>query len=254
MFESVVPETFQTRSKRLFYETLPVSIALHAIVIAGVLATTLWRVVFPEQSPRAVRSYILAALPDPPPPPPPPPAAAPVPQPKAPVAQVPPELKLLAPTKIPDLIPTVVEPPPLPIPPPPVAVAPEPARQTGGETGGEIGGKLGGHGGGIAWPDDGRIHIERNQTLPLAVIKQDYPAYPDSAKKAQLEDQVIVRYVIGKDGRVGDIQIVSHANNPVFDESVLDAIRKWRFRPMVKEGKTVEVVHELAINFELIRH
>jgi periplasmic protein TonB len=252
MFESVLPETFQTRSRRLFYETLPVSIALHAIVIAGVLAATLWRVVFPEQSPRAVRSYILASLPDPPPPPPPP-ATTPIPRQQAPVASVPPELKLLAPTKIPDLIPTVVEPPPPVIPPQPVAT-PEPTGQAGGETGGEIGGKLGGRGGGIAWPDDGRIHIERNQRLGLAVISQDYPAYPDSAKKAQLEDQVIVRYVIGKDGRVSDVQIISHANNPVFDESVLDAIRKWRFRPMVKEGKPVEVAHELAINFELIRH
>ena len=251
MFESVAPETFQTRSRRLFYETLPVSIALHAIVIAGVLATTLWTVVFPEQSPRAVRSYILASLPDPPPPPPPPLAATPAPRPT--VAPPPPTLTVLAPTKIPDLIATVVEPPPQ-IAPAPVAAPEVPAPQPGGEIGGEIGGKLGGRGGGIVFPDDGRVHIDRNQQLPLLVVSQEYPKYPDSEKRAQREDQVIVRYVIGKDGRVKDVQILSHANFPAFDDAVLDAIRQWRFRPMIKDGKPVEVVHELGINFELIRH
>jgi protein TonB len=160
---------------------------------------------------------------------------------------------VLAPTKIPDLIPTV-EPPP-PIAPEPVAAAPKlPSPQPVGEVSGDIGGKLGGRGGGIVFPDDGRVHIERNQQLPLQVVSQDYPKYPDSEKKAQREDQVIVSYVIGKDGRVNDVQILSHANFPAFDAAVLDAIRQWRFRPMIKDGKPVEVVHELAINFELIRH
>jgi periplasmic protein TonB len=250
MFESVAPETFHVRSRRLFYETLPVSIALHAIVIAGVMATTLWTVVFPEHSPRAVRSYVLVS--DPPPPPPPPPAAAPAPRPQPTVAPPPPSLMVLAPTKIPDLIPTVVDPPPQ-IEPAPVA-APPPAKQAGGEIDGDIGGKIGGRPGGVVFPDDGRVHIERNQQLPLVVVSQEYPKYPDSEKKAQREDQVIVRYVIGKDGRVNDVQILSHANFPAFDEAVLDALRQWRFRPMIKDGQRVEVVHELAINFELIRH
>ena len=51
------------------YETLPLSIALHLIVIAAVVASTLWTVVFPEQTPRLVRAYFLSAIPEPPPPP-----------------------------------------------------------------------------------------------------------------------------------------------------------------------------------------
>ena len=168
------------------------------------------------------------------------------------MAPPPPSLMVVAPTKIPDLIPTVADPPPQ-IEPAPVA-PPPPVRQAGGEIGGDIGGKIGGRPGGIVFPDDGRIHIERNQQLPLVVVTQEYPKYPDSERKAQREDQVIVRYVIGKDGRVNDIQILSHANFPAFDEAVLDALRQWRFRPMIKDGQRVEVVHELAINFELIRH
>jgi len=255
MFETVLPETFEARSKRVFYETLPVSIALHAMGIGAAFVIAIWNVVFPLQSPRLIRAYSLASIPDTPPPPPPLAAVAPAPKhveiPKLP----PPQLdQIVAPTVIPDTIPQ----PPDPLPPPVRAPEPVPTGIPGGSVdgklGGEMGGKLRGVDGGIAFPEDGRVHIERNQQLPLPPVSQEYPNYPDEAKKKQLEDQVVVRYVIGKNGRVIDVQIIDHAKEPMFDQATVDAIRKWRFRPMIKDGKPIEVVHELAVNFELIRH
>ena len=255
MFETVVPETFEFRSKRVFYETLPLSIALHAIGIGTAFVIAIWNVVFPLESPRLVRAYSLASIPDPPPPPPrlapTAPAAKHVEVPKLP----PPSLdKIVAPTVIPDTIPQL----PDPTPPPPVVPAPVPAGIPGGSVdgklGGEMGGKLQGVAGGIVFPEDGRVHIERNQQLPLLPVSQEYPTYPEEARKKQLEDQVIVRYVIGKNGRVIDVQIIDHAKEPMFDQATVEAIKQWRFRPMIKDGKPVEVVHELAVNFELIRH
>ena len=253
MFESVAPETSQTRSKKVLYETLPVSLAIHGLAIAAVVLSTLWDVVFPLQSPRLIRPYSLVTVPDPPPPPAPPPS--PKPQPAAPLPPPPPE-QAVAPTVIPDLIPQVE---------PPTQVAsiaratdgPPPALPGGspdGQIGGDIGGKVHGTPGGIAFPEDGRVHIDRNKQLPLQVVSQDYPRYPDEAKKKQLEDQVVVRYIIGKNGRVLQVEIIDHAKDPSFDEATVEAIRGWRFRPMIKDGKPIEVVHELAVNFELIRH
>lgn len=255
MFETVVPETREVRSKRLLYETLPLSIALHVIALAGLGVTALWNIGVPTDSPRLVRAYSLVSIPDPPPPPPPPRARQPAPK-RAEVPPTPPE-KIVAPTVIPDTIPQLPDPVPVAevaSPPAPVA-APDPGIPGGadGKITGEVGGKL--HG--VAnqfFPQDGRVHIERNQSLPLKAVEQEYPAYPDKAKKAQLEDQVIVRYIIGKKGQVIDVQIIDHAKDPMFDDATVEAIRKWRFRPMMQDGKAVEVVHELAVNFELIRH
>src|SRR3954453_18666913 len=124
MFETVVPEIAQRRSRRVFYETLPVSIALHAIVIAACVAGALWNVVFPNQSPKMIRAYSLVSIPDPPPPPAPPPPPRPQ-QAPAPKVQAPPPVQMVhldvAPTIIPDLVPEVAPPPP---PPPPAAPAP----------------------------------------------------------------------------------------------------------------------------------
>lgn len=260
MFETVVPETHVKRSRRIFYETLPVSIAVHALAVAGILLNMVWNVAFPDHSPNLTAAYSLTALPDPPPPPPPPQVMQPAPKvqpaPKD-VAPPPPQLLEMAPRVIPNLVPNVVIPPPLP--PPPVKVASTegvPGGDPNGEKGGKLGGEVGGHGKGlpfsIVFPDDGRVYIDRDAKLPLVPIKQEYPGYPDEARKKRLEDSVLVRYVIGTNGRVKDVTILDHARDPVFDVATVSAIKEWSFRPMKKDGKNVEVVHELTVFFQLI--
>src|SRR5436190_1170899 len=144
MFETVVPETFEVRSKRVLYETLPLSIAVHVLALSGLALMTLWNIGFPVDSPRVVRAYSLVAIPDPVP-----------------------DVAAIAPG------PTAVE-------------APQDPGIPGGAIDGKINGEVGGKLHGLAsqfFPQDGRVHIERNQSLPLKVVEQEYPVYPDKAKK-----------------------------------------------------------------------
>lgn len=73
MFETVVPEIANRRSRRVFYETLPVSLAVHAVAVAGILLSSIWDVAFPSHSPHITLAYSLTRLPDPLPHPRPPP-------------------------------------------------------------------------------------------------------------------------------------------------------------------------------------
>src|SRR5437763_17177998 len=122
MFETVAPEACVPRLRRVFCETLPISIAVHVIAAGAAVASMIWNVVLPTQSPKMIVAYSLTQVPDPPPPPPPPPKAErPKPFLTLPkVAPPPPALasQIVAPTVIPDTIPEVVPPPPV-IPPPP---------------------------------------------------------------------------------------------------------------------------------------
>ena len=86
----------------------------------------------------------------------------------------------------------------------------------------------------------------------METVEQEFPHYPPEAQKKHLEDQVVVRYIIGTNGRVKDVQILDHAKEKMFDDSALEAVRRWKFRPLIKDGKAVEVVHDLAINFEIV--
>lgn len=255
MFETVAPEAFAKRSHRVFYQTLPVSLTLHALVVAGIAITLLNQLDFPTESPRQVRAYELVELP-PPPPPPPPPAPKPVLKPQ----EVPQKLidaaKLLAPTVIPDKIPDVKDTPPIqPVPLPPDAFA----NLTQNSVGVDVG-ITGGIDGGTGTPppppppppDDGRLHIKLGEKVPNKALRQEYPSYPEEGRIRGYEDNVTVRYTIGKDGKVKDITIIDPPYRQMFADTVLHALHGWKFTPYLNEnGQPEEVVHEMQFNFQL---
>jgi len=254
MFETVAPEAFVKRSHRVFYQTLPVSLTLHALVIAAITFMLLNELDFPTESPRQVRAYALVELP-PPPPPPPPPAPKLVLKPQ----EVPQKLidaaKLLAPTVIPDKIPDVKDTPPIePVPLPPDAFK----NLTPNSVGIDLG-IAGGIDGGAGTPpppppppSDGRLHIKRGEQVPNKALRQEYPNYPEEARIRGYEDNVVVRYTIGKDGKVKDITVIDPPYRQMFADAVLHTLRGWKFSPYVNEnGEPEEVVHEVQFNFQL---
>src|SRR5205814_1941766 len=110
-----------------------------------------------------------------------------------------------------------------------------------GVAGGVVGGKPGGVLGGFLG-DDGRVHFGRNQALPLFVERQDYPEYPEWGRIRGYEDQVVVRYIIGKDGRVKELTVLEPPERKMFESAAVDAIKLWRFRPLFVDGEAREVV------------
>lgn len=72
---------------------------------------------------------------------------------------------------------------------------------------------------------------------PQAVAKTD-PAYPSEMRKARVEGTVTVTLVVDETGHVEDAR-VEKSSHPDFEKPALDAIRKWRFKPGVKDGQAV---------------
>ncbi len=250
MFETVAPALQERRSRRRrMAETLPLSIAVHGVVAAAVFATAMFRVSFPQQPPAVMRSFMIAGAPPPPPPPPPPPA--PKRAVSTPKIEVPKET--FAPTVVPDQIIPVAD-----IPPPQEDEGDSSGENgvEGGVPGGVAGGVVGGVVGGLVTkpvvPDDGRLYIDRKTKLPLEVVEQPYPRYPEKLRWQRKEGMVTIRYVIGTNGRVTDVTILDPDPEILFNEATLDAIRRWRFRPFRKDGKPIEVVHELSVIFTLV--
>ncbi|HEX3110431.1 MAG TPA: TonB family protein [Thermoanaerobaculia bacterium] len=261
MFETVAPDAFARRDRHILYESLPVSIALHAAAFIAVAVVIVSHVTLPVQPPKILVGYLASELGDPVPPPLPP---APAKQPDAPKHQ--PKVESSVALKPIDLAPTTIpnEVDQMPLPSPMRLVSASidklvPAAGVAGGvnrgvragvTGGVLGGSVEGVTGGIVG-GDGRMHFERDSRLPLVMEEHPYPVYPKSCREAKKEGIVVVRYVIGKDGRVNDVSILHHAARKEFDESTLEAVRKWRFRPLLIDGEPMEVVHEMTVFFEL---
>jgi periplasmic protein TonB len=249
MFETSRPQD-PKRARLFFLELLPVSLVFHGCILAAVILASIWNVTFPSQSPKMYMAFHLADTPPPPPPPPPPPAA----RPRSVIKPIvkPPE-EIVAPTVVPDEIPVVENEAP------PLEEEAVEGGVEGGIAGGEIGGVVGGVEGSVVAekpppppPSDGRVHIARDEPLELAILTQPHPAYPPRAASKGWEDRVVVRYVIGKDGRVKEVTILEPPSRKDFEEPTLRAIRSWRFRPYIRDGQRVEVVHELTVFYRLV--
>jgi protein TonB len=248
MFETVAPVV---RSKRVAYETLPISIALHAGALAGGILLAVWSVALPTHSPRITRAYVLVTSLDPPLPA----AIAPKssPQPVAARLSTAPQFNpnlLVAPPVIPDTIPTIT-PDFAPSIFAPAVAQPVSIGFPGGLEDG-VGGAPHGVVGGMPVSEDGRVHFGRDAPLPLYVVKRVYPDYPEDQRLAGLQDTVVIRYVIGTNGWITELNILQHAKQKAFDEATIKALREWRFKPLMQDGRAIEVVHELTVFFELV--
>src|SRR6185437_879671 len=217
------------------------SFVLEAIIIIVMILIPL---LFTEALPKAMTMTFLAA-PPPPPPPPPPPAAVHV------VKQVETDIvnnQLRTPTKIPKKVEMIKE---------EEAPPPQMSGVVGGVPG-AAGGQLGGVIGGIinstpvavpqiATPT--RIRVSPGVTQGLKV-HDVMPQYPQMAKIARVQGPVVLAAVIGKDGTIQNLHVISTAS-PLLNQSALEAVKQWRYRPYILNGEPVEVDTTITVNFTL---
>jgi len=77
------------------------------------------------------------------------------------------------------------------------------------------------------------------------------PEYPDAALNNKISGSVTVQYVVDKKGYTKDVQVTESTPPRMFDRAAIDAIRRWRYRPVKYNGQPVEVPVRTRIRFEL---
>ena len=76
------------------------------------------------------------------------------------------------------------------------------------------------------------------------------PVYPFAAKQAKMSGVVHVRVVVQEDGTVGEASIVRSSPPGVgFEDSALDAVKRWRFKPALREGDPVAASILVKVDF-----
>lgn len=79
------------------------------------------------------------------------------------------------------------------------------------------------------------------------------PPYPPQLLRTNVEGKAVVRVLIGTDGRVKQVAIIS-ADDPLFaDATERQALRKWRFKPATRDGQAVETWKQMTVRFEIRR-
>lgn len=96
-----------------------------------------------------------------------------------------------------------------------------------GSGSGSGGGHGAGHGTGVG--DGVGPGIARNPKVPPSVASTTAPVYPQALRDAGIGGRVVVRGVIGTDGRVESAEVVRSSGNSTLDNNALSAFYKWRF-------------------------
>ncbi len=100
-----------------------------------------------------------------------------------------------------------------------------------------------------------QIEAEKNDA-PLEVgsligyaTKQSAPVYPQAARNLRATGVVKVEVTVDETGGVSEVQKTS--GPPLLQTAAKDAVRKWKFRPFVRDGQPVKANGFVSFNFSL---
>lgn len=83
------------------------------------------------------------------------------------------------------------------------------------------------------------------------VIKQEQPTYPLVARRRSLSGKVTVKFLVDRSGRVVKPKVLDAHPKGIFEQSVLESIARWQFKPGRYQGKEVATWVVLPIQFRL---
>ena len=225
----------------------------------ALLAPLMW----PQAIPKVAWAIALAAPGPPPPPPPPPPKREETIGRVTPVSE---SRVFRAPISVPK------EPPRI------IVDAPQVASSADGVVGGMVGGEKGGMDGGIlsiivgqvqrppvkppdpvpprervvATPPKTPVAPPRISRIEMArPIHRVEPVYPRLAVTARIQGTVRLMGVLGVDGRIRELQVLS--GHPLLVNAAVEAVKQWIYAPTMLNGQAVEVQAPIEVNFILNR-
>lgn len=87
------------------------------------------------------------------------------------------------------------------------------------------------------------------EVMQAMLVHQVQPEYPRIAQVAHISGTVELRAIIGKDGIVRELQVLS--GNPLLVQSARTAVSAWRYKPSLLNGQPVEVETYITVKFVL---
>lgn len=99
---------------------------------------------------------------------------------------------------------------------------------------------------------DGTYNAVSNHGIKYKITREIIPVYPKQAENIRYRKKVIVkaRFLVDQSGNVKNISIINSHSKLGFDQAVIDALEKWKFSPIVYNGKVISVYFQKEFVFE----
>jgi TonB family protein len=89
------------------------------------------------------------------------------------------------------------------------------------------------------------------QAKTLKRVREVPPVYPREAERLGVKGWVDVEFTIAPDGTTQDVLVRNSDPQRTFDQSAVDAVKRWRFEPVMRDGAVVAQRAAMRIRFEL---
>jgi TonB family protein len=86
-------------------------------------------------------------------------------------------------------------------------------------------------------------------SVPGRLIYIVKPIYPPRAVEAQVQGSVVLQVVVGKDGAVRDLRLIS--GSPLLAPAAIEAMRHWQYQPSHLNGQPIESETRVTLKFRL---
>jgi peptidyl-prolyl cis-trans isomerase A (cyclophilin A) len=93
-----------------------------------------------------------------------------------------------------------------------------------------------------------RINVSGGVMVGM-VDHKTVPEYPIDARQAGVSGTVVLEAIIDTDGRVQDLKVIS--GPALLQQAALDAVKSWRYRPYLLQGRPIEVHTTINVIFSL---
>ncbi len=99
--------------------------------------------------------------------------------------------------------------------------------------------------------ESGRLAAQVVSAGDLELARYVPPRFPLNARERGLSGWVDVQFIVASDGQVSDLIVTGAEPAGVFEQAAGDAIKKWRYKPVQRDGHAVDQRARLRMKFAL---
>ena len=93
--------------------------------------------------------------------------------------------------------------------------------------------------------------VSEGGDLATRMVSGKPPRYPVESRRKREQGVVLLALTVGLDGCVEDIRVARSSGSRHLDRAALDAVKRWRWAPMMRDGQPVLVKGVVEIPFVL---
>ena len=96
------------------------------------------------------------------------------------------------------------------------------------------------------------VSVAAPTAISFAVpVAKAQPRYPLAARQQRQQGTVLVAFQVDSQGMVSQMRVQESSGYPLLDDSVLEAVKHWRFKPTLIDDKRVDYWYKQRIRFAI---